>query len=396
MLVLIFLIHIKIGLVSSQSFNCYNKNDCVKAIGEVAGKILCYGDNSCESAHLTLTNGTETRCYGSYSCSNAILAMQSSTTDLLCNGLFSCKNAFILRYGGPGNILCRGEGSCFGSTIGTTPDDTVNNQQLMLSCEGYKSCANASVYTNYNVSLRGAYSATNTVFNNINAYVLDTNANASRSNVHVYTYNFEGMYSGYNASIICINGSVCTIKCYVNACNNLTVLCQDASGNSDNNCTINVVCNQDAHVSYLCPNGTEFEYFAPDINQMGTFTSQENSVYNCNANKTTAIVCDDTAECEKATFLDTSIVNSSHYNVPICCSSYSGCGKALNITSMIDINDSNIIDNVGVRCDAQYSCIQINDTVRSLTNGGNLYFTAMQALTGSIDTNIKVGLLELN
>ena len=355
--------------------------------------IECHGHYSClDATLLTLTNSSSNvNCYGARSCVNGTISRISTKGNLICGGLFSCENA-VISYNAPYDkskgVYCRAEGSCIGANMTTTGKDS------LVSCQGYQACVNTTIYIDNVIRFDGVSSGKNALVYSTSEYT---------------QFYFRGMYSGDNATIYCKNGAECYIRCFTTGCNNLNVIC--ASGSSIN-CTLTISCAEGSDKSKLCSGaapvyGTDwielaamnndFNYsysysysyngiLPPNINTIGSFATRENSLDNCDKNVTDAIVCQDRTQCQSVSYLDTSDSN----NGPICCLASYACRKAYNITSMIDIS-SGIIDNVAIRCDGSFSCLDINDTIISLSNNANIYFTGIQSLYGqNLQINTKL------
>ena len=92
---------------------------------------------------------------------------------------------------------------------------------------GETSCASSTLMVDKAYYLYGSLSA-------MNAYFY-TNASSTES------FEFIESQAGYNATIVCGYNSTCCIKCYHNACNDLTLIQCDQT--NDLNCTIIMNCN---------------------------------------------------------------------------------------------------------------------------------------------------------
>ena len=247
--------------------------------------IECSGHYSCLDATLsTMTNGSSNVvCHGAHSCVNAMISTQGNNY-LLCGGLFSCQNAAIY-HSGARDVYCRGEGSCAGATINVTEEES------SVYCQGYEACANSTMYIDSLVNFAGVSSGRNGTFYSSSNYT---------------EFYFRAMYSGENATIYCKNGAECFIRCFTTGCNNLNVLC--ASGNSTS-CALTISCAEGSDKSNLCSgtppvdgvlvdwielaemnneysssSGYSYSYngiLPPNINQIGTFSTRQNSLSNC-------------------------------------------------------------------------------------------------------------------
>ena len=77
----------------------------------------------------------------------------------------------------------------------------------------------------------------------------------------------------YNSTIICGIGHTCTVFCYGNGCNELTLLCSDGGNTS---CVFNIDCSyaEKSHNINVCPNGMWL------LGSQWTINNQQ-SIYNC-------------------------------------------------------------------------------------------------------------------
>ena len=131
-------------------------------------------------------------------------------------------------YNVEGDIFCGGELACIGSTIAIT-----GGSGDWIMCYAAFSCKDSIITT---FGLRSHFMST------VNSLIYPNADNAE--------FYFYGVYSGYNATVICNDGYTCNIYCYNNGCNDLTLKCE----NNDNGCTFNIDCIY-AELSNNCPNG---------------------------------------------------------------------------------------------------------------------------------------------
>ena len=352
--------------IDALSLTCYPAYSCNSEIQSVNQHVYCYGHYSCLNATVS-TNGSLIACYGSHSCIDASLSMASSGTHTICDGLFSCGGASIIHNSSTQSTYCRGEGACINSSI------IMNTNASNLYCDGFRSCINATIYGKRNFYFWGAWSGADaTIYTTLN---------------NEQSLQFSGVYAGYGATIYCKENTTCNIYCYGTGCINTKASC--TSGNSSD-CTINVQCNAGVRKSDLCPDGDNSSLsLPPDVSSFGIFSNEENSARICEENSVSGsgsdldpIVCDDFAECQFSKHLDTSNINSEHYNNPICCAGAVSCGSVSNITSKIELDTVDNPSNVAVRCDGSFTCFGIPGMVQTMTNGGDLYFTAVYSVWG--------------
>lgn len=390
---------------------CSEKESCIfESIVEDGNETLhCQGYRSCfRASTIEQVSPSWIHCPGSYSCYEAeemhIFVTQNSTFEaegdgqILCKGLYSCANIDYISTPAP-KMTCQGEKSCFGSRM------ELSSSNHTLSCTGDQSCANTAIV--------------NAGLNSITAHLAGMNGNFdSFSAASSTTYIFKGTYSGYNATINCVN--TCWIYCYANGCSNLNLVCNSSV------CTPNVLCFGNEE-NDLCSSGYNLEDIKSRIfnyNRLGVdltvpllidseynvpFSTVENSYESCYTPKTNALTCDDASECAG------DIINAAIWDNygPVCCSGEYSCNQALNITSAIAASDNlndgydiDLIRNVSIRCDARFSCSGSNHVRLKSTNvlmsdynssyslnfnysstdisGGNIYLTAHRAATKSI------------
>ena len=325
------------------------------------------------------TNGNEKTgdgkiyCHGSYSCYNCDSIKSSSTIDwngIACYGLFSCSNVSYLLQA-YGNILCLGEKSCFGSEIAHTSERVEDG----IYCHAFMSCSNTRIFTQNTIYVGGFLGASNSIIYTTGDAIL----------------NFIGVSSGLNTKIICHSGTTCTLYCWSNACNNLTIEC-------DETCTIEVICSQNgAEQSQLCPNGyniskdiytnTRFGLTHTLTPSLGNLTHIESNVENSydlcftmftSPNATNINVhCQDYWECAGSMNISTL---ESETGGMICCTGYLSCYNLENITTNdIDFwsNSSDINSNIAIRCDGYYSCQDVANT--QAINGGDIHFSGTRS-----------------
>ena len=242
---LLLVVHVLLQMQQSisQTISCNNASQCAGQDITSNDTIECYGYGSCLNAvHIESNQGTINNCsiccLGSYSCYNATTIQRNGTTNgqIWCNGLFSC--AFVSDlYNEKGVVSCQGEQSCRGSKM--TLDDAASINEDHLQCWGDRSCMDANITTRNGTTLWGHLSGLNSVFYSDNITV---------------KYEFGGSNSGYNSTIICGIEQTCTVFCYGNGCNTLTLLCSDGVNTS---CIFNIDCShaEKSDNNNVCPNG---------------------------------------------------------------------------------------------------------------------------------------------
>lgn len=445
----------------SATVKCHDSHSCTQQYLSVSDNTIeCFGDHSCVDASLIVDTTPSAQsnyainCFGAHSCYNTSIIAISSTLNyslqyynnnytnleaykdqisINCFGLKSCamsKNIslFVNYYDymdESRNVLrCHSEGSCFGSTIYTTDETEIYGY-------GYYDLANATIIGNGNFarfSTTGHRSACNTKF---------------VSNGDDNYYQFIGTNSGYNATILCNYNKTCTIVCYHNACNNVSLKCFNENGtvqdynsnynyNTDNgndSCVFDINCGSGSYKSDVCPNGYDYELEIDNINNLRSVPMD--NIHNNNNNIVNDIVypipnliddlskkynrydrystdddtscggiaCDNYLECDIA---------SREYNATICCTGTNSCWLEVEleennaITRISDHNvdsktnmNNNTSYSMSLHCDAHESCEPITPPTTT-TNvfesiieiEGDVYMTAQSTLAS--DTSVTI------
>ena len=342
----------------TESIDCNNAFNCTNmTITEFVNNVNCYGYFSCFESHILLSLNSTTEadivCGGAYSCyhSNINLTADESPR-IYCNGLFSCASASSI-YIDHGTIECYGEQSCSNSTI------TTDTSESQIICSGYRACYNGIMTHVTTASLLGYSAAQNATF-----YSGQTDTDLI----------FKGPSSGDGATVYCNIGHICTIECYNNACNNLT-LNNSLGGEFKVTCT-----DGDSEKSDLCPKGITFDLLEmyndynysvinPNLITMKHFkpTTIDNSITVCDENDT--INCQDAQECRNQQSITTT-------NGSVCCTGYESCRPQ----SDIFITTNSFESLVSTRCDGQTGCQDL--TLINTTNGGDIYFSGYSSGKG--------------
>lgn len=221
-------------------------DDCVlTTISDTQG-ILCRGFFSCKESSLTSDGYID--CYGSHSCYNTIKMIAED--DISCASVNSCAQIKSQMQSG-GGINCQGDSSCAGSQLMANVS--------WIYCEGYRSCSNSPQMIARYVFATGYLSGANTTFTNVDERSI--------------SYIFQGMGSGYNATVECMGE--CTIHCSVNSCNNLKIIC--ASSRPD--CTIDLDCDSADESSICTKNEDNNVVNVPLYIYAHSFTSIVNGTY---------------------------------------------------------------------------------------------------------------------
>ena len=328
-------------------------------VASVTSLAECHDAYSCALAYISTSR---IECYGYHSCHQASL---QTTSTIWCIGGYSCFGATRV-YSSDGSVQCYGLGSCaMIESIGNINEPLYCGAQLAcyqsnihaqsIWCAAERSCANSIAYIERYVWIYGYLGAQNSTF-----YSTDSSSD----------YYFYGPYSGNNATIICGNNHTCSVHCYNNGCNILSLVCNGT-------CNFVISCDDEAEKSDVCPNGiimnstTNF-IFLPQVTLSSFAEIYTNYVTTpCYTPITNAIHCDDNKECAYSTSLDTSDIHA-----PICCASYRACASVNNITSIIPLNSS-VINSVAIRCDGYASCLY-SDHIHAV-NGGNIYMSGLLA-----------------
>lgn len=218
-------------LTSSQT--CNNARSCFsQTVSQSDSHIQCYGYRSCEqSPSIESTGSGRIYCQGSYSCYNAVSIKRTSSSDgneIQCVGLFACANTGVI-LNNNGAIACHGEQSCTNTKL-------ILLSNSRLRCSGDRSCSNSEVISRQQNLIAGRMAGMNSKF---------------YSNDSAVEYYFRGSYAGYNATVICGDGHICTIECDGNACNELSSY--ECSGGGTG-CNWYLDCSSSQKNS-ICPNG---------------------------------------------------------------------------------------------------------------------------------------------
>lgn len=354
----------------TSSINCRDSYSCARhALNAThAGNyIRCGGYKSCfESPSVINLVGGDIDCQGSYSCSNSALIEAGNydyLSNIACVGLMSCANVtnISLLYGG--NVDCIGEQSCINSKMRTLTSDNINLSNK-VNCFAHLSCANSDIIItspNTEIDIAGYLAAYNTRFTSFS----DT------------SYIFNGYLGGFGATVSCNGNVVCNIQCFVNSCNNLTLLGDGA---------FNINCDT-AEKSVWCPTG----YDGSKYNNDYTYTLKVTDIVKHNlirlqTNEATALKCDDSYQCLNYTNIKNIVydnMNISYYNTnneygyvatstSIHCRGFQSCFFT-NIVFELDYSNNNITDNcldnidtctkTLLRCDGAQSCLNISQFV---------------------------------
>lgn len=318
---------------------CDEAYECVFTSIATTSDIHCRGDNSCRLTSLHTSSGGEIFCTAAFACYNSpsLRITEGGTFDSIdCYGLYSCafvENIYI--ESGGYNAECNGELSCLGSIINLESSNT-------LYCHGARSCKDTTVYSKQN--------------NRLGAYLAAENATFYSQDSSV-SYYFRGVSSGNNAEVVCGTGHTCTIYCISNACNNLTLTCNNCSdfrihcyGEASD------VCREDT--PYTMATWRAYEmispiYQLPDISDV-VLSTYDNSLFACFGDTTDSINCGDyqDAACYNLTLNSSNIINDA----PICCTGEESCPDT-SITSAIS-NYSDFTEAIAIRCDGMYAILQ--------------------------------------
>ena len=364
--------------VHGQNIECHSMEECKDdslVDTNVNATIQCWGYRSCEQA--ALIQGEYIQCYGGYSCYKAeninSTAVDYSLTSnenfggIRCSGLASCAKAEMISgiY-----IHCGGEQSCANSQI---------KSSNLLECEGDQSCANSQI-TASSVYLLANLAGANSIF-------------YDNSTIGYAYYRFFGPESGFNSTVLCGIGHVCTVTCYTNGCKNLTLKCINGGVDS---CTFTINCDYAEYDEINCPNGYRYEddhdpqlVLTPSLLNV-TMSTIENSINLCNK---TWKLCGDSNNCVHDQF-----VEDDPFGV-VCCVGTQSCNAGQSHITATIFDSGNRGMNVAIRCDGYRSChsagtntssiydgvisstdpITVNNSNRTNVNGtaGNIYATGV-------------------
>ena len=254
LLLVLFLNGIVADFECHDALSCNQQNITFPGPDNDPGDLECFGSRTCEGSILNWgTDDEDVECYGAYSCFQAIKINSQRTIN--CGGLNSCSQIGFMT----GRIIyCDGQLSCYNTTMYI---EKIRYYDAYLYCRGERSCANSIIFLDETVELSGYLSAQNTTFY------------TNRSTIY---FNFYGPRSGDNATIFCGNNHLCSINCHVNACNYLTLKCQNENNPT---CTFSILCANAAEFSINCPNGyKKHENYLAHVVDSSPFLSSASSL----------------------------------------------------------------------------------------------------------------------
>ena len=372
--VVIFLSFVTIGAVlangQSDYRQCLTAYSCANEIISGSFWLNCWGVGSCLGASINNIgeddDSKSTSCSAARACQNVsrfagTVQYESDIRGFL--GLAWTKVAVTEQLG------CPGEGSCY--QVGNVTSE-------FIRCRGFRSCAGLQGRNSKEVVGNGVLSLENIILHN----PLEVTLN--------------GFYSGYNGTIYCDFGYNCTIKCKVNGCENLNLIC--GSINNPQNCSnspfdenlpfvIKIDEEEDTGVSWPNINGyqlvstsnnnnsntgTVTDYYDRfneilshfsnekiDFTMDWTTSDYSNDAYSLECTNLNDVICKDDQECS-----DETLSNKNN----ICCSAESTCVS----TYLYSFNN--------LYCDARYSC---SSSTIDGANSGNIYIRGKKSWIAS-------------
>lgn len=152
---------------------------------------------------------------------------------IYCQSSLACADT-ITHITSNDTIACRGLGSCYNTTMATGSADPDTH---WARCQATAACANSIIKTSSYVLASGAYSLMGST-----VYSWRDDINNGPSNYALY-FNFDGWFSGFNATIICDDSMAsCFVRCYnIHACNYTRIICNNGAFCSTT-CTNNADC----------------------------------------------------------------------------------------------------------------------------------------------------------
>ena len=227
--------------------DCYAKQECVNEIIQGYAN-NCDGEESCKGA--TIESGIY--CQGSKSCEESIIDNRGTTAYSHCEGYQACFRSDIKSTSYSGYFICSGLYSCGEATI----------QAEIITCYGKFSCARSDEINATDFITVEAYfgAARSTLYaDEIRVYghkglFLSTVDSIGRDNLKIESYAHLGMDS---ASIICRDGSNCTLICATTGCKGAEYICENGAV-----CNIEPVeCDgtRDAYQGIDCPTRTTID-----------------------------------------------------------------------------------------------------------------------------------------
>ena len=142
-------------------------------------------------------------------------------------------------------------------------------------------------------------------------------------------------------------------------------------------CNIEINCRY-AQFSEWCPSGYRRPSFMYKLASLvdSPATTYNNSVGACEKASSNGVVCDSYEECKS----DAKVDSTDSFGA-ICCIGEGSCQYVSNISSRIESNVAIYDNNVAIRCDGSFSCMQSNFI--KAYRAGNMYLSAHYAGYGS-------------
>eukprot|EP01084_Bolivina_argentea_P037878 70046_1 len=195
---------------------CQGKNSCHSAQLS-ADHIECGGYGSCQSITDTIT-ARNVYCEGTISCSESDI---KSGVTVNCNANKACFNSKIQSKDG---IFCNGINSCANTQL--------QSKMGQITCNGKAACRNSRIDTQ-DIKAYGQFGAAFSVLtaDKIHAmgYYSLLYANIDSLNRNKITVKMYGSVAGYGATMLCQQGSICTLDCKGTGCLHMELICFEGS-----------------------------------------------------------------------------------------------------------------------------------------------------------------------
>mmetsp|Transcript_35157 Transcript_35157/g.31007 ORF Transcript_35157/g.31007 Transcript_35157/m.31007 type:complete len:662 (+) Transcript_35157:53-2038(+) len=209
------------GVISKESLttNCNAANECEGQTISHGNNVFCSGYQGCLNADLSVDDGL-LGCGGDAGCKGSKIYLTSPYLDpVTCGGNRGCYQSNITSVNQ--NIECYGQYGCAESVLIASNDD--------IECQGKGSCAESVIRGNTILAngeeaaraatIYGASSVDGLGYYSLTYSIIDSDGVTSLN------VNVQGNLAGYGATLICRDGSDCTLNCKSTGCKNMDYVC---------------------------------------------------------------------------------------------------------------------------------------------------------------------------
>lgn len=189
---------------------CLDAYSCVNDTTNTTGSIQCYGYMSCWSSNI-LSASVDIDCNCPHSCSHS----NTLEANVYIWGISLVSAAWIdtIKIYNQGRI--GGEGSLYKS-------NSVVLNSATLICSGFRSCDSIATISSIGTSTILGYGTLSLR----NSVIFCDNGNT-------LNITMKGLYSGYNTTIYCSQGSQCILNCFGNGCDSTFFICNNDDDDND-------------------------------------------------------------------------------------------------------------------------------------------------------------------